>query len=424
MFRSFRWQIALWFVGLSSVVYLALTFVGAFCFFTSLSHSMDEELKVVASQIGHAIDLNDDRPTFRDWLRVVETEPARSVMSMQLFDTEGRLLEHYGPPGIPRLLKGQDEITENLQTLRIRQSPLTQKGRLVGYLQLQLPAQMRNDLTREFLGTMGLMAPFVLLGFGVCSYIVSGIASKPIERLIITLQRFVADAGHELNTPASIIQARSQSLERKLAKRGISIDDLPVITSASERMGQIVQNLMLLAELDSGNQDNSKSAVDLEELVQSVLAEFLPRFQEKNIEIRTETEPVQVFVERDSIECLLRNLLENALKYTDSSGVIKVVCSKSEGDACIVVEDTGIGIPGESLPLIFDRFYRVDKSRSRTSGGSGLGLAIVKAIAEKLSGRVEVQSQLGKGSSFSVYLPLHKGLALAQKLHTNTFVLF
>jgi two-component system phosphate regulon sensor histidine kinase PhoR len=379
---------------------------------------MDEELKVVASQIGHAIDVTGDKPTFRDWLRVVETEPARSVMSMQLFDPDGNLLEHYGPPGIPRLLEGQEEMTENQQTVRIRQSKLTHKGNLVGYLQLQLPADKRSELTREFLATMAIMAPFVLFGFGICSYIVSGIAARPIEHLFVTLQRFVADAGHELNTPASIIQARSQSLERKLTKQGIVVDDVPVITSASERMGQIVRNLMLLAELDSGSQEPVRTTLDLQEIINCTLAEFLPRFQEKKIALKSSLQPITVFTDRESIDCILRNLVGNALKYTETGGAITVTCVTHEGEVCLTVEDTGIGIPEDSLPLIFERFYRVDKSRSRASGGSGLGLAIVKAVTESLSGRVEVESELAKGTRFYVYLPLPRASAVAQKLHT------
>ena len=420
MFRNFRWQIALWDVGLSSIVYLALAIVGTICFYTSLSHSMDEELTVVASQIGHAIDLSGDKPTFRDWLRVVETEPARSIMSIQLFDPNGILLEHYGPRGIPRLLSGQDEISEDALTMRIRQSKLTHKGRLVGYLQLQLPAAKRNELTREFLQTMAVMAPFVLLGFGACSYIVSGIAARPIEQLVITLHRFVADAGHELNTPASIIQARSQSLERKLAKQSIFVDDVPIITAASERMGQIVRNLMLLAELDSGHEGLAITLVQLDEIISQTIAEFAPRFQEKAIELRSSVSPTAAFADKVSIECVLRNLVENALKYTEPGGTITVSCSSGDEEVCLSVEDTGIGIPKESLPLIFDRFYRVDKSRSRSSGGSGLGLAIVKAVTERLGGRVEVESNLGKGSNFCVYLPVLKNALPAQKLHTSS----
>lgn len=419
MFKSFRWQIALWFVGLSSLIYLVFSLVGGLYFYTSLTHSMDEELKVVASQIGHAIDVSGSRPTFRDWLRVVDTEPARSLMSMQLFTPSGALLEHYGPIGIPRLFVDQSEIRANGQTMRIRQSKLLHSGALVGYVQLQLPADKRDALTKQFLLTMAIMAPFVLFGFGLCSYIVSGIAAKPIEVLVTTLQQFVADAGHELNTPTSIVQARVQSLERKLAKKGIVQEDVTIIASSAERMGRIVKNLMLLAELDGRYQRSAKTIVNLKELVLSSSKEFASRFEERNISFQVKTlDEVTAMADQESIDCMLRNLLENALRYTESAGSVCLSCYIDGTDACLAVEDTGLGISEACLPFIFDRFYRVDESRSRDSGGSGLGLAIVKAITESLDGRLHVESQIGKGSRFYVFLPICKN-STAQKLHTS-----
>lgn len=421
MFKSYRWYITLWFIGLSSAIYVLLSLVGAYFFYGSLSHSMDEELKVVASQIGHAIDLESGKPTFRDWLRVVETEPARSVMSMQLFDEKGNMLEHYGPVGIPKLLVEGSEITVNGLTLRLRHSKLLRKGELVGFLQLQLPVEKRDKATHEFLLTMTVMAPFVLLAFGMCSFIVAGIAARPIEELVATLRQFVADAGHELNTPTSVVQARAQSLERKLEKQGIATEDLSIIASSAERMGGIVQDLMLLAELDA-RLARKQAAIDLTELTEKTVREYCGQFEQKNIAINFagSAANVTVLADEESIERILRNLLDNALKYTPSGGAVKVLCEQAGADALLVVEDTGIGIPQESLQKIFQRFYRVDKSRTRESGGSGLGLSIVKAIVERLGGKVSVSSDFGKGSKFMVVLPAKK-VTIARKLHTCFF---
>lgn len=418
MFKSYRWYITLWFVGLSSAIYVLLSLVGAYFFYNSLTRSMDEELKVVASQIGHAIDLAADKPTFRDWLRVVETEPARSIISMQLFDTRGNMLEHYGPVGIPKLFDAISELKENGLTMRLRQSKLMRDGEIVGYLQLQLPVAKRDTATHEFLLTMMIMAPFVLLAFGVCSFIVAGIAAKPIEELVATLRRFVADAGHELNTPTSVIQARAQSLERKLETQGIASDDLPIITSSAERLGRIVQDLMLLAELDARIVRKQRT-IDLTELTARTVSEYRSQFLQKDVLLDFDSKAnVTIIADDESIERILRNLLDNALKYTLSGGEVTVTCELSNADAVLTVADTGIGIPRESLQQIFERFYRVDKSRTRASGGSGLGLSIVKAIVERLGGRVLVSSEVKKGSRFSVILPAKK-VSVAQKLHTN-----
>ncbi len=418
MFKSYRWYITLWSVGLSSAIYVLLALVGGYYFYSSLSHSMDEELKVVASQIGHAIDLEESKPTFRDWLRVVETEPARSLMSMQLFDPSGNMLEHYGPVGIPKLFRAKDEVTEHGLTVRMRQSKLMREGKIVGFLQLQLPVDKRNSATREFLLTMAVMAPFVLIAFGVCSFIVAGMAVAPIEELVSTLRRFVADAGHELNTPTSVVQARAQSLDRKLQKQDMFSEDLQVIVSAAERMGHIVQDLMLLAELDA-KAGGKQHILDLAELTKKTVAEYGQQFSEKEVLLNYEgSGPANVTADDESINRILRNLLDNALKYTERGGKVKVSCQINGSQAILTVEDTGIGIPAESIEHIFERFYRVDKSRTRASGGSGLGLSIVKAIVDKLSGHVSVTSAASKGSTFSVALPLTKS-AIAQKLHTN-----
>ncbi len=418
MFKNFRWYITLWSVGLSSAIYVLLALVGAYYFYSSLSHSMDEELKVVASQIGHAIDLENSKPTFRDWLRVVETEPARSLMSMQLFDPSGNMLEHYGPVGVPRLFDEKQEITVHGLTVRMRQSKLLRDRKIVGFLQLQLPVDKRNSATREFLLTMAVMAPFVLIAFGICSYIVAGMAVAPIEELVSTLRRFVADAGHELNTPTSVVQARAQSLDRKLQKQDIFSEDLQMIVSAAERMGHIVQDLMLLAELDAKAEGKQK-VLDLAEITKRTVAEYGQQFLEKEVSLSYEgSSPANVIADDESINRILRNLLDNAHKYTERGGKVSVSCQVNGSQATLTVEDTGIGIPSESVEYIFERFYRVDKSRTRASGGSGLGLSIVKAIVDKLGGQVSVTSEIGKGSIFSVALPLAK-TAVAQKLHTN-----
>lgn len=421
MFKSFRWKVALSFISLSSLVYLLLSIVGGIFFYNSLTHAIDEDLRIFASQIGHAIDLESGKPVFRDWLRVVKTEPARSVTTMQLFDPEGKLIEHYGAIGIPRLFPTGQEVSEDGQTVRVRQTKLVHEGKIVGFLQLQLSVKKREEASHEFFLTMVFMAPFVLLAFGVCSYIVAGLAVRPIEELVGTLRRFLADAGHELNTPTGVVQARAQSLGRKLEKQGIFSDDLTIIIASAERMGKIVHDLMLLAELDA-KADLKAQPVNLSEIAGEVVNEYSTRFRDKDINVSLLCEGSSVVEsDREALERILRNLLENAYKYTDSKGQVNVTCKPSGSFVKLVVEDTGIGIPEESLSKVFDRFYRVDKSRTRASGGSGLGLSIVKAIVEGLGGEVSVSSVFGRGSTFTVSLPALRKSSVAQKLHTISF---
>ncbi len=421
MFKSFRWQIALWFVGLSSIVCLAFCFMGCLFFYQFLCNSMDEELKTVASQIGHAIDLSDKKPTFRDWLRVVKTEPSRSIMSMQLYDKDGNLLEKYGPPGVPKLFSKGTRIVEDDHSMRIFVSPLHHNDQLIGYLQLQLSTIKRLEIMGEFLLTISITAPFVLIGLGLSGYVVSGIAVRPIENLVSTLKRFVADAGHELNTPISIIQAKAQTLDRKMSKEGKFEQDLAVILSSTERMGNVVANLMLLAELDGKQIPLSLQPVCLSEICEAVLMEFEERFKLKEISLqKSVSESVYVFAERESMRCVLTNLLDNAFKNTESGGSVSVNCARVGDLALLTVKDTGVGIPVDAIPSLFDRFYRVDNSRSRSSGGTGLGLAIVKSMLDQFQGRITVESSLGVGSGFKLALPILENKGSTQNLHINS----
>jgi signal transduction histidine kinase len=406
MFKGLRWSIAAWFVCLSSMVYLALTTVAIACFYWILTAVLDKELKVIASEVGHAIDVRGDLPYFRDWAREVETDPARSLASIQLFDTGGKLLDHYGPKGIEKLLRSQPEAKNDGLSMRVNVSPLTHHGQTVGFMQIQLPTRDRDSSTGQMAIVMLSVAPFVILGLGATGYVVSAKAVRPIEENMEMLKRFVADAGHELNTPLTIAQAKAESFEAKLAKQNLPQEDLKIISSSIGRMAKIVNDLMLLAEIEGPLVTEEKQPVDVCQIVTQVAGEFSERFQEKGVSFKSELKPLSMPGYPDMVYRLISNLLENALRYTETGGEVRIKTSSETNPARLIVEDTGIGIPPDSLPFVFDRFYRVDKSRSRLSGGTGIGLSIVKAIAEAHNGFVSVDSEPGKGSSFIVSLPL------------------
>jgi signal transduction histidine kinase len=147
--------------------------------------------------------------------------------------------------------------------------------------------------------------------------------------------------------------------------------------------------------------------LDLEKLVRNILEEFDELFKAKGINLKYDKlQPVQIYGDADGLKRLLTNLLQNALRYTDADGTVTVSLESSIRNARLRVADTGIGIPPESLPRIFDRFYRVDKSRSRAAGGVGLGLSIVRAIVDAHKGRIEVHSQVDQGTEFIITVPL------------------
>ena len=389
------------FVALSGVLYVILGVLAVFAFNWILNYSIDQQLRVLASDFGHAIELDGSKPHFRDWLRVVKTEPARSFAAIQLYSADGVLLEQYGPAGPSSLIPARKQI----EHFRLLVSPLTQNVRTVGFLQIAMPTAYRDEALQKLELTLCFLAPFLLFGLGVTSYIVSDAATAPIRENLKMLKQFLADASHELNTPLSILQARAELLEKKLKRSNSDLEDVQVMSSATERMEKIVSDLMLLAEIDGSLANTDAEVSQLDQILKRITAEFQPKFEQKGIMLKQEDcPPVSVLASEECLHKIISNLIENAWRYTEAGGTVSISTSSDGQFVKLQVEDTGIGIPEQSIPLVFDRFYRVDKSRSRESGGSGLGLAIVKALVDSQKGRVSVSSILGEGTNFTVFL--------------------
>ncbi len=159
--------------------------------------------------------------------------------------------------------------------------------------------------------------------------------------------------------------------------------------------------------MESPELQQRKANLDLDKLVQSMTEEFDALFQAKNITLKIKKlEHAPLFGDPDSLKRMTMNLFQNALRYTDSGGEVAVSVEVAGRQARLTIADTGIGIPAESLPKIFDRFYRVEKSRTRAAGGAGLGLSIVRAIVDLHRGKIDVASKVGAGTTFTVLLPL------------------
>lgn len=398
-----RWRIAVMVVALCSVLYTILAVFGILSFDFNLNSSIDRQLRILGSELGHAIELDSsDKPHFRDWLRVVQTEPERSIVAIQIYDPDSRLIEHYGQTGPSLLVKDRNETKD----FRIFISPLWKESKVVGYLQIAYPLRYRNAARHELQTTALLLAPFLLLGLGFISYIVSDLATAPIREYLNLLKQFIADASHELNTPIGILRARTDVLEKKLIRSHQELEDVKIISSATDRMDKIVGDLMLLAELDAAISLQSEDTVRLDEALKRIVSEFEAKFREKEIDLDLKAcEAVSVRSSEDTVQKIFSNLIENAWRYTERHGHVSLSVTREQQFAKVDVVDTGIGIPPESIPFIFDRFYRVDKSRSRASGGAGLGLSIVKALIEAHQGHLQVNSKVGEGTVFSVFLP-------------------
>lgn len=229
---------------------------------------------------------------------------------------------------------------------------------------------------------------------------------RMIGRLDVAFQsqrHFIADASHELRTPLTVIKGNLDLLRRNLSEEDRR-EGLHAIRAETERMTRIVDDLLVLAEVEGG-QVRRQDRVSLEEVLMDGLTRAQQLAENRKIMLGSHQDLI-VKGDAHRLKQVVGNLVDNAIKYTPDGGTITLSLVR-EGDwARIDVSDTGVGIPTEHLPHIFERFYRVDKARSRAQGGTGLGLAIVKQIAESLGGHVTVSSEPGKGSTFAVWLKL------------------
>jgi two-component system phosphate regulon sensor histidine kinase PhoR len=230
-----------------------------------------------------------------------------------------------------------------------------------------------------------------------------------LRRLENLRREFVSNVSHELKTPLTAIQAYTETLlSGALEEPQHSRQFVERIEEHADRLHALILDLLRLARLESATDIFDVQAIPLREAVEFCLDEHRPVAQAKNIsiEVDAQAEGLRVNADDEGLHTILSNLVDNAIKYTPAGGRV-VVRWRAEGATAVVqVEDTGTGIPEEHQARIFERFYRVDKARSRELGGTGLGLSIVKHLTNVFGGTVEVRSQPGRGSVFTVRLPL------------------
>ena len=226
------------------------------------------------------------------------------------------------------------------------------------------------------------------------------------RRLEVLRRDFVANASHELKTPVAAVRALAESLQTALP------DDPAAALRFAERIGREAERLEVLARdlLDLSRVERGTldvEPVDLVGLVKEVAGGYADLAEERRIRLDTELRPgISMRGDRAQLGLLLSNLIDNALRHTPPGGTVRVRLDPAESRAVLQVADTGEGIPAGELPRVFERFYRVDKARARQTGGTGLGLAIVRHVAEAHGGTVRVDSELARGTTFTVTLPV------------------
>jgi len=431
LFSRARWRLTLWFAGAFAII---LVVIGSAVYFTARQSLLDQvkgDLQrqvaaVVAAQQsagsngqgpgGPGFDLNPDAI-----LRVLSASGSFWVLTAQDGSVEAHSAaieaENLNLPPIDTLtrkvtddqapyFRGSTDNGEQLGIVarKVTYRPAASAVTKEGYLQLGRSIEPQLKSLRRLL--------LILIGGGVVGlglaaaggYWLAGRALKPIRATMESQRAFVADASHELRTPLSLIRANAEMMQRHPTEPDPAFAE--DIIKETDRLAYLVSQLLTLARSDAADAPLEKTPVDVNQLAGDIARQMKILADEKQIAVNLQTDGVAtVEGDKQRLGELLLILLDNAIKYTDAGGVVDVSIARSNGRVQIAVSDKGVGIPRESLPHVFDRFYRVDKARSREIGGSGLGLAIARWIAEKHDGRIDIDSEPGKGTKVTVDLP-------------------
>ena len=223
-------------------------------------------------------------------------------------------------------------------------------------------------------------------------------------------REFVADVSHELKTPITSIMGYADTLLEGEYDKQTQDKFLGVVAAEARRMAKLVTDLLALSRFDNNQEKVKKEEFDLGELVKACQEKVQLEIDKKhhNVECFVTANVPPVYADRYGIERVVLNILTNSIKYTKENGNIKIYVGFVYNDAYIKVIDTGIGIPEEDLEKVFERFYRVDKARTREMGGTGLGLSIAKEILEKNNSKININSELGKGTEVVIRIPTKK----------------
>ncbi|MGC9505360.1 two-component system sensor histidine kinase RppB [Baaleninema sp.] len=284
----------------------------------------------------------------------------------------------------------------------------TQDNRDWGYLQMGRSLEAWDNYLNAVLWLLLLGFPLALLGVGSASWVLAGLAMQPIYESYQQIQRFTGDAAHELRTPLAAIRAMVEStLRLKRIEEGEARETLNAVLRQNQRLSELVTDLLLLSRMERGIEMPRKPCC-LNDILADVEEELAALAVQERVSLRVEIPEaaVEVLGDEGQLYRSIANLVANGIQYTPEGGTVTVRLAEMAPFAVVEVDDTGIGIAQADRDRVFDRFYRVQSDRSRNTGGAGLGLSIVKAIARSHQGKITLDSEVGKGSRFTVELPL------------------
>jgi len=448
--KSIKFRLTLWYLAAIVVLLVILGTVSYYLLSKNLYRNLDESLRTRVIELQGSIKIDGRRVQF-------EQKVAELVM---IYDADGALLERLGPnvefsnidKTVEQALFGKSSFvsasTPKGPDVRLYAAPFNDNsGRRVAIIVGRLPNDILDVLAIFRMVILNSSLLVVVLA-GVGGLFLADRTLKPVERIAeiargigesdlsrridiqtddelgrlastlngmiarleeaFTKQRqFVADASHELRTPLAIIQAESSLALGKERTQAEFRKSLELVSQEVDYMSDIVGKLLLLARSDAGVEPVDLRDVDLKELLVGLSQDVEALAQEKGLQFTLgSTDSLTIKGDKLKLRQLFLIVLDNAIRHTPGGGSISGSLVRRDGSAVASIGDTGIGIPAEHLPFIFDRFYRVDKARSRAEGGMGLGLSIAMSITKMHGGNIEVESQVGVGTTFRIVLPL------------------
>lgn len=467
---SIRTRLTLWYVGLLAALLItfgaALYWTIYITSYQEVDRTLQQRASDIQTSIAAVLALQNDPwiAIQRDGILLPSADVfATSDIYVQLSSLDGNVISRSANLGNQRLIIPHEQISRvrlgetvfsefiaNRTRLRALVAPLTSpSGKVIGVIELAQSLRQVDATLRELATLLIISIVAGLATAAVGGWFIAGAVLAPIDRITMTAQkitrardlgrrlevpqtrdevgrlaltfnemlarieelfraqqRFVADVSHELRSPLTAVRGNLDLLRRGAAHDEVArAQALDTIDSEVARMIRLVSDLLLLARSDAGV-PIAKHPVELDTLLLEVYRQAQLTAKGVHLTLGAEDQAI-VLGDRDRLKQALLNLVDNAIKYTPPGGQVTLSLRKDEEWVAVSVQDTGIGIAAENIPHLFERFYRVDKARSRDAGGTGLGLAIAKSVVEAHNGKLTVESQLGKGSTFTIWLPLN-----------------
>jgi len=453
--KTLRVRLTLWYLLLMGTTLLLFSVYVYFRLQNNLVAQVDSSLQVTASQALTNLDMENARPAFQNTeeAKTTAAQLSSAGVAVQVISTEGIVWDGFGAyQSVPKWLPagtGFVTVGEDKNSWRIYSQPIVAAdGRLIGWLQTAHSLASVEHTLEGLREQLYFALPLVLLLAALGGFFLANRALSPIDRITRTAQaitasdlnqriayqgptdevgrlagtldnmlerlqqafaqerRFTDDAAHELRTPLTVLKGRIGVTLSRQRSRSHYEQTLMELEREVDRLIHLSTALLFLSRIDQNLVARGTRLVHFSELIVSIVEQMQPLAEEKGIEIGSQIEPgITVCGYEELLMRLFVNVLDNAIKYTSAGGRVSVSVMPSNSEVNVRVVDTGVGIPEAELPHIFERFYRVASDRSRATGGAGLGLSIVDEIVRQHGGRIDVQSQVDRGTTFTVVLP-------------------